>query len=373
MVKFLLQRPIAVIMAFLAIVIVGCVTYFTLPVSLLPSIDIPRIMVRVESDNASAREIENTVTATLRRQLQQVGGLNEIKSSSHDGYATIALSFEYGTDTDLAFIEVNEKIDAAMGYLPREVQRPRVVKASATDIPVVYLQLTLKDGYSEDRFVELAEIADNTVRRSIEQMPEVAMVDVSGIPARYIRVVPDLKKTHSIGLTADDIENSIKANNYTPGAMTVRDGYYEYSISVSNQLRDINDIKNIFIRHNGRLFRLGDIADIDIATLNEHGESIYNGNRAITMAVIKHDNENIDRMKTALATTIGWLSAQYPEISIKESRNQTELLDYTISNLLQNLVLGMILVFFITAIFMHDMRTPFIIGLSIIVALILTM
>lgn len=374
MVKFLLQRPIAVIMTFVALVIVGCITYFALPVSLLPAIDIPRIIVRVESNNSSSREIESTVTAPLRRQLQQVGGLDDIRSISYDGHADITLTFDYGVDTDLAFIEVNEKIDAAMSYLPRSLDRPRAVKASATDIPVVYLQLTLRDGTdSEARFIEMVEIADNVVRRSIEQMQEIAMVDVTGIPSRYIRIVPDLTKTHSAGITADEIETTVNANNYSPGAMTVRDGYYEYHINVANQLRTVDDVKNICLNHNGRLFRLGDIADIELAAGDDHGISTYNGKRAVTLAIIKHDSENIDRMRSALDATIGWLSAQYPDIDITVSRNQTELLDFTISNLLQNLVLGLIFVFLITALFMHDLRTPVVIGVSIVVALFLTM
>ena len=148
MIKFLLQRPIAVLMAFTACFIVGLVTYFTIPVSLLPDIAIPEITVQVSGQNTSARELENTVVKTIRQQLMQVASLRDIHSETRDGAAIIRLNFDFGTNTDLAFIEVNEKIDAAMNYLPREVERPRVIKASATDIPVFCLNLTLK-GESE--------------------------------------------------------------------------------------------------------------------------------------------------------------------------------------------------------------------------------
>lgn len=132
-------------MAFLALVILGCVTFGTLPVSLLPDVAIPHIAVQVAEDNVSARELETTIVAPLRRQLMQTSGLAELKSETRDGTAVVALTMEYGVDTDLAFIEVNEKIDAAMNSLPKTANRPKAVKASATDIPVVYLQLTLKD------------------------------------------------------------------------------------------------------------------------------------------------------------------------------------------------------------------------------------
>ena len=177
MVKFLIQRPIAVLMAFTACFIVGLVTYWALPVSLLPDIDIPQVTVQMTSENASAREMENTMVAPVRRALLQVSGLEEMKSETRDGSGVIHLSFEFGTNTDLAFIEVNEKIDAAMNSLPKDAERPKAIKASATDIPVFYLNMTLRkdkpyQATDEQAFLNMSELAENVVRRRIEQLPQ---------------------------------------------------------------------------------------------------------------------------------------------------------------------------------------------------------
>ena len=94
MVKFLLQRPIAVLMAFTACFIVGLVTYFSLPVSLLPDIAIPQITIQMTGENSSARELENTVVTPVRRQLLQVAGLRELKSEARDGAGVIRLEFD---------------------------------------------------------------------------------------------------------------------------------------------------------------------------------------------------------------------------------------------------------------------------------------
>lgn len=377
MVSFLLKRPIAVIMAFLACVIVGLVTYFTLPVSLLPAIAIPHITVQISGDNIGARELENNITAPVRRQLLQVGGLHEIKSVTRDGMAVIHLEFDYGVNTDLAFIEVNEKIDAAMNSLPKESKRPKAIKASATDIPVLYLNLTLRDNkpYTEPdeaQFIQMCDLADNVVRRRIEQLPEIAMADVTGIPGQSLRIVPDENKMKVAGVTIGDIENALAANNVEPGSMTVRDGYYEYNVHISNQLRTIEDVEDMYLRKGDKLMQLREFCDVAIVADNEDGYSYCNGKRAVTLAIIKQSEENMDKMKTALQETSDYFSHLYPEIEFTQSRNQTELLDYTISNLVQNLILGFILVFIVTALFMGDMRASIIIGSSIIVAIIIT-
>lgn len=378
MIKFLLQRPIAVLMAFTACFIIGLVTYFAIPVSLLPDIAIPEITIQVSGQNTSARELENTVVKTIRQQLMQVASLRDIHSETRDGAGLIRLSFDFGTNTDLAFIEVNEKIDAAMNYLPREIERPRVVKASATDIPVFCLNLTLKSdsAYSEineGSFLDLCQFAETVIKRRIEQLPEVAMVDVTGVLKRQLQIVPDMKLLEMAGITLDELEQALKSNNIEPGSMTVRDGYYEYNIKFSTLLRTTEDVQNIYIRKSDRIFQLKELARVAIVPEKETGVSLSNGKRAVTLAVIKQADENMDNMKEALNEVTDYFATVYPDIDFSVSRNQTELLDYTISNLKQNLSLGFLFICIVAILFLGDIKSPAVIGLSMIVSLVISL
>lgn len=376
MIKFLIQRPIAVLMAFTACFIVGLITYFTLPVSLLPDIAIPEITVQVSSQNTSARELENTVVKPIRQQLIQIARLRDMHSETRDGTSIIRLNFDFGTNTDLVFIEVNEKIDAAMNYLPKNTERPKVIKASATDLPVFYLNLTLKNdaAYSdtdEKAFLELCEFAESVIKRRIEQLAEIAMVDVTGLVERQLQIVPDEDKMAMLGLSLNDIENVLIQNNVEPGSMTVRDGYYEYNIKFATLLRTAEDVENIYIRKDGRIMQLKDFCRVHIIPVREKGFSVYNGKRAVTLAVIKQADENMDNMKEALAETTDYFAAVYPDIEFNISRNQTELLDYTIDNLKQNFVVGFMLMCLIAVLFLGDVKSPFIIGLSMLVSIVI--
>lgn len=377
MIKFLLTRPIAVLMSFLALIIVGAITFGTLPVSLLPDIPIPEITVQVTGENTSARELENTVVTPIRQQLLQVGKLRDITSETRDGNAIIRLKFDYGTNTDLAFIEVNEKIDGSMSRLPRDTKRPQVVKASATDIPVFYLNLSLKDekSYSEtdeQRFLELSEFAQNIVKRRIEQLPEVAMADITGYMQQHIRIIPDMDFLETVGLQLSDIENTLQANNVEPGSMVVRDGYYEYNIKFSSVLRTIEDVKNIYFRKGDRLFQLKDFAQVELSKKSETGLSVTDGKRSVTLAIIKQSDETMQNLKESLYQTLDNLEKSYPDVQFSINRNQTELLDYTISNLNQNLFLGFVLVFLVAIFFLGNAKSPMIIGLSMFSALIIS-
>lgn len=377
MIKFLIQRPIAVIVAFVALFILGIIAYLSLPVSLLPSIAIPEMTVQISGDNMSARELENTVVLPIRQRLIQVSSLRDIDSEVRDESGTIRLHFEYGVNTDLAFIEVNEKIDAAMGSLPKDVSRPRVIKASATDIPVFYLQLTMHNDSSlktedEARFLDLSEFALSVLKQRLEQLPQVAMADISGAVEKQIRITPDPKMLEMTGITLNSIETALSDNNVEPGTMTVHDGHSEFNVKFSTLLRTVEDVANLLLTSEGRIYRLKEIARVETVPRKVNGISLYNGKRAVTLALIKQSSENMDDMKEEVQGVISNFKSIYPQIDFDISQNQTELLDYTISNLQQNLLLGFILICIVAFLFLGDKKSPLVISLSMLVSLVIS-
>ena len=146
MLRTLIHRPIAVTMVLIALVAVGILALTYIPVSLMPEIDIPRITVQMSNPGASVSEVEQQMVTPMRYQLSQVAGLKDIETVSRMDAGTITLYFEPGTDMDLLFIDVNEKIDRAMNSMPKDMERPKVVKASAMDIPAFYVDVVEQEG-----------------------------------------------------------------------------------------------------------------------------------------------------------------------------------------------------------------------------------
>lgn len=370
---FLIRRPIAVIMAFLAFCIIGIVTYNALPVSLLPDIAIPQITIQAADASLSAREIENTIIAPVRKQLLQVGGLDEIKSEVRDGVGTIMMKLKFGTNTDYAYIEVNEKIDVAMNYMPHGTARPKAIKASATDIPIFYLNIAIKEDNGDlQQYLEMCSAVENFIRRRIEQLPEVAMADMTGIPTQCLNITPDESLLKSYHLTIADIENALLSNNIEAGSMRVKDGVYEYSIKVATLLRNKIDVENIYIRCADRYIQLKDVCKVEMTTKEEQGFSLSDGKRVVTLAVIKQADEDMEAMKKRIGEIVWQFEHQFPNLSFTISRNQTELLDYTISNLKQNLLIGFILIIVVTMFFMGGVRSSLVIGISMIVSVVIS-
>lgn len=382
MVHFLIHRPIAVIMLFIAAVALGILAYNTIPVSLMPDIPIPEVMVNITYKNSSARELENTVVKPLRLQLMQVGHLNDIHSETRDGVALIRMQFDYGTDIDYAFIESNEKLDMAMNLLPKDMERPRAIKASATDIPVFYLNLTLKDADSlhadisdevTNSFMELCNFSQNVIRKRIEQLSEVAMVDISGMVNSQLLIEPNMDKMLSINLTLSQLEIILKQNNVDMGSLMVNDGHYQYNIRFTSLLRTKEDVENINFEASGKIFKIKEFAVVSLSPQKRTGMVTSNDKPAITMAVIKQADARLADMKDKISEMIKQFEKDYPGIHFEESQDQTQLLDYSISNLKQNLGQGLLLVVLVVFLFLKDFKSPLLIGLTIIVSIIICM
>lgn len=384
MLERLISRPIAVTMVLMVVVILGAVGGRMLPVGLVPDVDAPFVTVQVSSEGMAARELDETVVRPLRQELIQISGLVDMRSQTREGVGVIKLTFEQGIDIDYAFIEVNEKIDRSMSLLPKDTERPKAVKASATDIPSFYINMSLKDDSGDavvgdelypvsERFSDLSDFARNVIVGRIEQLEEVAMVDISGTVEREILVLPDEALMRQAGLALGDIETVLVNADVELGNLTIRDGEYQYNVRFRSNSATIDDIKGLYFNVGGRLFRLGDIAEVIEHPRKRQGMVSSDGKSAVTMALIKQSDARMADLRESLDELMSHFAVDYPEIEFTVTRDQTELLDYSISNLESNIAIGAILACVVIFMFMQDWKSPLLVSFTIPVALVLSL
>jgi len=369
LVKFLISRPIAVNMVYLALLLLGLYSFRFFPVSLLPATDIPEISIRVSAPGMSARMLQNNVTGMLVNQLRQVKHLEDIRSESQNNQAFIKLRFLPGTRVDLSFIEVNEKVDAIMPYLPRDIVRPQVIKARLTDIPVFYL--SVQSGSNAD-MLDFSEFVRSVVKPRIEQLPTVAMADVSGIQTAEIAIIPRLDKLQQWGISLGDINQVITSNNIEISNILLRQRHYEYYVKIDNQLKSVEDIGHLQLLKNGRMFRLSEIAEISRRASREQGR-FYDGNdRAIVLAIIKNSDARMQDLRAQMKELYSRFAQDYPGMQFTLFRDQTTLLEYSISNLQQSLWLGILLSVLISWLFIRRFQYALLIAANVVLALIIS-
>jgi multidrug efflux pump subunit AcrB len=360
-------------MTFIAILLLGGVAAGLLPISLMPDIDIPEITVQVNRQGVSIREMESSIVSKLRQNLMQVPHLDDISSESREGKATIKLRFNFGANINYAFIDVNEQVDAAMRYLPTDMERPTIIKASASDLPVFYINAWLKDSTADvSKYMELCDLSESVVIKRIEQMAEVAMVDMTGQLEPELYILPSPTKMKPLDISQSTITEALEQNNVSLGSLEVIDGQYQFNIRFTNSLRTVEDVKNIYLKVNDRILQIKDIAEVGIRPKIREGAFLSGKNNALCMAVIKQSDARMEDLKTGVDKLLNTFKRDYPEVAFEIVRDQTGLLQYTLANLRQSLIVGALLAFVIMFFFLNDARSPWLIGLSIPVSVVIS-
>ena len=372
MIAYLIKRPIAVLSISFALLILGWISLQQLPVSLMSDIEIPRISVVINYPGHSAGEIENNIVKPLRAVFARTPHLKNMDTRTQDGNAIIKLNFEFGTRTGYAFLQVNEKIDASINQLPKDLPLPKVIKATASDIPVYNLILHSKQKPNTSAFLQMSDFAREVIKKRIEQLPDVAIADMSGDlkPEINIEIKPGVLQTY--GIKPDLITQIIKKHNYVPGNLLVQNGIYQYHLKFDKSLNNIDDLKNLPVNIHGKLFKLKDLAKISVQPRQSLGNIIYNGQPAISFLIVKQADAKISRLKKQVLQLTDALINDYPQLDFHIEQDQSRLIEISLQNLKSSLIIGTVLAILILFFFQKDTLSPLIIAVSIPISLILT-
>ncbi len=363
MIKYLIHKPVSVLMSFLAILLLAVFSIRQIAITLLPDIDIPTISIIATYPDHSAAEIEQSVMAPLRQNIQQVGSIDRLESKASDEQGRLTVHFPYGKDIDLAFIEVNEKLDRAINSLPDDMDRPVVVKTKASDIPTVYLTMRYQDSLQSGSQMDLSKFASKTVRRRLEQLPSVAMADITGTISSHIRLIPRENRLEALGITHQDVQQAIERANMTLGNILVRERQYEYRIRIGRPLHSLDGLKNTPLKIRDQVVLIRDLADVSLAETEPQGRFLDRALPAFNMALFKDFSARMNTFEAETEATLTDLRENHPDILFYLNRDQARLLDLSISGMETALWLGCLLATLIVFFFYRDRRIPVIVGL----------
>lgn len=374
MFKGLIRRPIAVTMVLVAVMVLGIAAIRKLPVSLVPDINIPQITVQVTSADRSARELNDLLLSPLRGQLVQTAHLKDITCTAKDGSGLIQMTFDYGADADYIFIDVNERVDRATSGWPAEEERPMIARASATDIPAFFINVSLKDGQyaGNERYLEMSDFTRQVIVRRIEQLPQVAMVDISGQVFPQLLIIPDMEKLRAIGADENTLSSAIQGANVRLGSLSIRDGEYRFDVRFESSVVTREDVENVWLKLGGRTYQIKDLAEVREEQQRVKGMVKSDGSQCVTLAVIKRSDARMAELRDGIQGLMDAFERDYPDLQFQVTRDQTELLDYSINNMVRNLLFGALFACIIIFFFMQDVRSPLLVVITIPTALILS-
>lgn len=358
-------------MSFLVLLIFSGLTLWRLPFSLLPSIEIPQIIIKVTAPEQAPEVIEQEILRLIREQMSTLKNLESVESEAQSESGVVTLNFSFNTDMKLAYIEINEKIDRLTENLPTDLLRPQVIKINTTDIPVVRLQVIPKQ--EVENLIELSELTERVLKKRLEALNGVSLVDLNGLQRKAITVEPNLDKLQSLGISENNLRQAIRQSNQSLGAVSIKDGQYRYYLNLSVTLRDVSDVTNIpIVLGDNKVINLGDLATVKETTTKNFSWHFFNQQAGILITLHKQADAQMDALMQDIEQSVQQFQNDYPSILFHLTQNQSHLLNVSIRNLQSSLLYGGLFAFSVLFLFIGNYRIPFIIGISVPTSLLLS-
>ena len=288
-----IRRPIATSLLMVAVMLLGVLGYRELPVSALPEIEAPSMVVTTTYPGASASTMASLVTTPLERQLGQISGLDMMTSDSSAGLSTIVLQFNMDRDIDVAAQDVQAMINQARGTLPSTLPYPPVYnRVNPADAPIMTLMLTSDS--RQLRYVN--DLADSILAQKLSQVQGVGLVSIAGNVRPAVRIQVNPAQLANLGLTMEDVRSALAQANVNAPKGTLNGATQSYTISTNDQLETAEQYKNTIISYKSSTnapVRLSDVAKVIDGVENDQLAAWANGKPAVLLDIRRQPGANI--------------------------------------------------------------------------------
>lgn len=356
-------------MTFLAFAILGVTSLVNTPIILMPEIDVPNLKIKINEPNYSSNELESLIVKPIRKQLLQVSNLEDLDSKTSNGMAIIDVIFEHGVDLDYAFIEVNDNLDKVMSSLPKEANRPILIKSSSSDIPLLFVNIPYPKNESR---VDFSSYINDVVKKRLEQNKSISYIDITGVYSPQIVINPKVNTLERLNISIKDIEKTINKNNSTLGSFKIKDGHYILDVLFEPTISDVESIKNLYIVTKKGSFQLKEVAKVSLGSRDRKGLFYNNRKEALSLAVYSKKSSKIHDTKKEVINYLEKLKEENQKLSYSISEDQTNLLKISINNLVNSMFTGVFLAVFIVFVFIREPKLALIIGVVIPISLVIS-
>jgi multidrug efflux pump len=367
--RIFILRPVATTLLMVAILVVGAIAFFQLPLSALPEVDYPTIQVQTFYPGASPEVITSAITAPLEKQFGQMPGLSQMSSTSSAGASVITLQFNLALDIDVAEQEVQAAISGAQNLVPQDLPAPPVyAKVNPADAPVLTLGITSK----VMPLTEVEDLADTRVAQKISQIKGVGVVSVTGGQRPAVRVVVNPRALAAYGLNIDDLRTTISVANQNGPKGTLDGPMRSYTINTNDQLRSANEYADIVIAYrNNSPVRLKDVATLVESAENTRLGGWMNKTPALIVNVQRQPGANVVDVVNRIQALLPELKAALPAgVDVAVLTDRTTTIRASIHDVEFEMALAVALVVLVIFLFLRNIPATIIPSLSVPLSLI---
>lgn len=365
--KSVLNRPVAAIVIVVALILFGFTSLSGLKLQLIPDLNLPMMVVTTVYPQAGPEEVERLVTEKIEDACSTISGLDTTQSTSNENYSMVMFEFDYGTDMDEVYTDMQEAIDKVKSDLPDDANAPTIMSIDMNAQDSMTLSVD-----SEADIDLLNEVTEN-IEPELKKISDVADLTVSGGEEKYISVELIPEYVNQYGLDISSVASAITSVNFTMTAGSADYGNQSLNMNSEVKYEEIPDLKQVPITtSSGEIIHLSDIANVHYATKSAESYSRYNGNDNVSIGISKKQASSAVSLSNKVTKVVNQLQEKYPDLNIKVVYDSSESILSSIKSIAQTLVMGILLSMFVLFLFFGDLKASLIVGSSMPISLLVT-
>ncbi|AFM23067.1 efflux RND transporter permease subunit [Desulfomonile tiedjei] len=376
--RFFINRPVLASVISLLIMAAGGVAIFTLPISQFPPIAPPMVQVTASYPGADPQVVADTVAAPIEQQVNGVENMIYMQSTSaRDGSYTLRVTFDLGTDVDMATVLVQNRVNWAMSSLPQDVQRQGVVTKKASTSFVTVLCLYSPDGSYDDLF--LTNYVTTTIKDQISRLKGVGDVQMFPTKDYSMRVWLDPNRLQYNSLTTNEAVNALKSQNVQVAAGRLgqepapKDQDLDLPVNTLGRLTDVGQFSDIVVKtgQDGSVVRIRDLGTVDLGAKSYDTRSYYNGKPAVTLIVYQTPGSNALEVADEVHSLMDSLKKDFPKgVDYQIVYESSAFVRASIREVVITLLEAFVLVFIVVFIFLQDWRATLVPATTVPVSIV---
>ncbi len=370
------ERRVTIVMLMVAIVLFGVVSLSRLKLNLLPEISYPTLTVRTELTGAAPVEVENLLTKPIEESVGVVRNVRLVRSVSRSGQSDVTIEFLWGTDMDIAGVDVREKLDILS--LPLEADRPLLLRFDPSSEPIVRLGLLFTDeavaddGTTEARLKTLRRLAEDSIKTDLEAEEGTAAVKVSGGLEDEIQIRVDQQKLSQLGISIEDVANRIRAENVNLSGGRLEEGNQRFLVRTLNEFQSVDEFRGAIVANVAdRPVYLRDVATVTRGYKEREAITRVKGRESVELAVYKEGDANTVQVARRIDQRIERIRESLPaEIEVVKIYDQSTFISSAVADVRTAAILGGLIAILVLYGFLRDAKATTIVGIAIPVSVI---
>jgi HAE1 family hydrophobic/amphiphilic exporter-1 len=369
------ERRVTVVMLIVAVALFGMVSLSRLNLNLLPDVSYPTITIRTELTGAAPVEVENLVTKPIEETVGVIRNVRLVRSVSRSGQSDVTLEFLWGTDMDVAGVEVREKLDLL--FLPLEASRPLLLRFDPSSEPIMRLGLLYKESANavdggEARLKSLRRLAEDRIKTDLEAEEGTAAVKVSGGLEDEIQIQVDQQKLSQLGIGIEEVAQRIRAENVNLSGGRLEEGDQRFLVRTLNEFESVAEFSDAIVAYvAGRPVYLRDIATVERGYKEREAITRVRGQESVELAIYKEGDANTVQVANRLEERLGRVRESLPDdMELVKIYDQSRFISSAVDNVKNAALIGGIFAIIVLYGFLRDSRSTTIVGIAIPVSVI---